>query len=94
MAERTFSLAYLGPSVDDGSMDVRTLAPALLALSDVFRFANETVNPKSPPVALDIRATTRGSFEIHLILKQPEFLGTLMDFMRGDNVTAVANLLQ
>lgn len=94
MAELTFSLAYGGPAVDDGTMDVRTLAPALLALADVFRATNITVNREAPPVTLQINATARGSFEVHLILSQLDFPMNIMAMLSGDQITAVANLFQ
>jgi hypothetical protein len=92
MAELTFSLAYEGPALEDGSMEVRALAPSLLALADVFRLGNATVNPQAAPVTLEIRSTDRGSFEIHLILQQPDVLSTLVDMLSGQRATALANL--
>jgi hypothetical protein len=93
MAERTFSVAYEGPALEDGTMDVRELAPALLALADIFRTANTTINSQAPPVTLEIRATNRGSFEVHLVLSQPDFIGNLISLLSSTGPTALANLL-
>jgi hypothetical protein len=88
-----FSVAYEGLALEDGTMDVRALAPALLALSDIFRTANVTVNPQAPPVSLEIRASDRGSFEGLLDLSQPDFIGNLIAILSATGPTALANLL-
>jgi hypothetical protein len=59
---------YDGPAVDDGRMPVRDLAPALLALGEVFTEASLYLYPKQEPVALEIEATKEGSFVVDLIL--------------------------
>ena len=46
-----------GPALRDNRMEVRELAPALLALGDLVREANVVANPDQPPVSLQIRAT-------------------------------------
>jgi hypothetical protein len=49
-------------------MPVRDLAPALLALGEVFTEASLFLHPKQDPVALEIQATAEGSFIVDLIL--------------------------
>jgi hypothetical protein len=56
MAATQFSVAFGGPAVDDGTMPIRDLAPALLALGDVFSAASRTLYPDREPVALNIKA--------------------------------------
>lgn len=62
------TVEYDGPGLQSGSMDVRDLAPSLLALSAVFQEANRIVNPTVPDVAVRMRATDRGSFVGQLML--------------------------
>ncbi|MGH7641171.1 MAG: hypothetical protein ACREOL_09755, partial [Candidatus Dormibacteria bacterium] len=73
VAERSpeFVLTFEGPALESHRMAVAELAPALLALGDLFHEANEVLNPGSPRVSLEIRAFDRGSFEIGLSLGQP-----------------------
>lgn len=50
-------------------MPVRDLAPALLALGNLFTEASDALYPEREPVALGLVATDIGSFEAHLILE-------------------------
>jgi hypothetical protein len=68
MAETSFEVKYDGDALRDGRMPVRDLAPALLALGQLFTEASQLLYPENEPVALDIQATREGSFEVELIL--------------------------
>lgn len=68
MAETSFEVKYEGDALRDGRMPVRDLAPALLALGQLFAEASQLLYPENEPVALDIQATREGSFEVELIL--------------------------
>lgn len=92
MAETTFSVTYDGDAIADGRMDVQDLAPALLALAEVFREANLIVNPVSPPVTLQIQATTAGSFDVDLVLAHLDLIQRAVSFFAGDPVEALLNL--
>jgi hypothetical protein len=92
LAETAFRVVYDGPALVSGRMSVRDLAPALIALGDLFAEASEVIYPEGKPVALNIQATEEGSFDVHLIL---ESLGPWEDFkdlFGGDAVTALVNL--
>lgn len=67
-ARSDLSLVYDGPALTAGTMNVRELAPALLAFSALFQEANRVVNPTLPEVSLEIRATSPSSFHIDLQL--------------------------
>ena len=85
-----FSVSYSGAAVEQGEMDVRLLAPALLSLGDLFNQANEISNPERSTVSLRIRATERGSFSIEMDLVQIAFVGATV--LGGSYVTAAVNL--
>jgi hypothetical protein len=93
MAEAAFGVKYEGPALADGRMAVRDLAPALLALGDLFAEASTIAYPDRPPVALNIKATEDGSFLVHLILEAGDAWDRLVDIFGSDSATAVANLL-
>lgn len=67
----SFQLAYDGPAVSDGSMDVQELAPALQALGDLLQRSNELMNGDNSRVTLRVVAGfDRGSFDINFLLNQ------------------------
>lgn len=94
MAETAFSVAYDGPALATGRMPVRDLAPALLALGDIFTEASTRLYPDRPPVALNIRATREGSFIVQLILESGGVWDDLVDIFGSDAADALANLTE
>lgn len=68
MAETSFEVKYDGDALRDGRMPVRDLAPALLALGQLFTEASQLLYPENDPVSLEIQATQEGSFSVDLIL--------------------------
>lgn len=61
-----FIVAFDGPAVSQGTMDVRDLAPALLALGELVDAANQALNGEAASVRIDVKATSIGSFEVAL----------------------------
>lgn len=93
VADRDFSLMYEGEALADGRMDVRDLAPALMALGDLLRDANDLLDPDSPEVSLEIRANPeRGSFLVHLVASLPDLTDRAVDLFRSREVSAAATL--
>lgn len=86
-----FSIAYKGPALAQNTMDVRDLAPSLIALGELFTQANTILNGNDVSVSLKVRATQPGSFELLLILSQLSMNTT--QFLTSDMVTSAANLL-
>lgn len=93
MAETAFAVKYDGPAVREGRMDVMDLAPALLALGEIFTEASAMLAPQQPAVALEISATEIGSFDVHLILRTAQSgWDQLVDLFGSDSSTALVNL--
>jgi len=65
-------LVYDGSDIREGEMDVSVLAPALLAIGDLFKAADETINGSyTTTVTTSVKADFRkGSFEILLSVEQ------------------------
>ena len=80
-----FAVSYEGPAFSGHTMEVRDLAPALLALGQAFDRANSLLNGDKANISLSIRATRPGSFEISLLLRQ---------VLQGDFFTSAANLVE
>lgn len=91
MSQTSFSIAYDGPAVESGAMDVRDLAPALLAVGQLFDAANAVLNGQRATVGVNVQATTQGSFEV--VLDVVQSMGSqLVSVFSGDAVTAALQL--
>lgn len=91
MSSARFSIAYDGPALRDNVMNVRDLAPALLAVGQLFDAANEVLNGEVTKVNISVTATNHGSFEVFLELSQTP-MRQIVDFFSGDTVTAAINM--
>jgi hypothetical protein len=66
-----FQLAFDGPAVADGSMDVREITTALQGLDDLVQRSNELLNGETSKVTLRVVAGfEKGSFDVNLFLDQ------------------------
>jgi len=71
MSKSEFQLAYDGPSLRDGTMEVGELASSLLAVGDLLRNANRELNGNRAEVSLHVKADFKsGSFDVALLLDQ------------------------
>ncbi len=90
-----FAVTYEGVALTDGRMPVRDLAPALIALGDIFHEANAVLNPDAPPLDLEFRAIRDGSVRVLLDVAQqnPDVLQTAIGALASDAATAINNLV-
>ncbi len=93
MNSDSFSIAYDGPALHEGTMDVRDLASALEAIGEYFDAANRALNGDRATVKISVVATKDGSFEIPLDVIQGSVQQTT-DILTGDKITAVLNLIE
>jgi hypothetical protein len=86
------SISYAGTALESNSMDVRQLAPSLLALADLFVVAHNRVgSPLELPPALEITAQRDGSLVVDMWLAWAEQRQTLIGIMSSDGASAAAN---
>lgn len=88
-APSDFYVRYDGPSVENGRMEVRHLAPALIGIAEAIQEAARLVDPTGPDVRVDITATERGSF--HVGLELLDLLKDGGDLLSGRPGTTLAN---
>ena len=71
MKKDTFQLIYDGDGIHDGEMDACALAPALLAIAELFDAADTTINGSETVVTTRVKADFReGSFEVLFSIEQ------------------------
>lgn len=88
-----FHVVYDGPALDSNEMDVRDLAPALLALGSAIEGANRVLNQGRAQVAVKVKGSFKtGCFGIDLAVVQG-LSQSLVNFMNSDGVVAGATLL-
>jgi len=81
-----FDITFGGPALDDGLMDVRDLAPALLSVGDACTRANRVLNGKQAEVHVRVDAGfQRGSFTVILELFQQLAGQPIMDTISDAN---------
>jgi hypothetical protein len=84
-------VVYDGPALTEHRMDVRDLAPALVAFADLFTAANKEINGDAAEVRVQVNASFKaGSFGIDLIASQ-HLLSQIKDIFAGNGATAIAN---
>lgn len=92
MSRASIQVIYAGEPEASTLLDVRLLAPALLAVGDMFEEANRILNGNRAEVRIAVRAGfARGSFEIDLQVLQSIF-DQAKSLLVGGGVTSALNL--
>lgn len=86
-----FSINYDGPALADHTMDVRDLAPALLAIGEMFDAANLALNGDATQVSVNVRAHEPGCFSIDLDVVQ-SIIKRGIALLTGDEIAAALTL--
>jgi hypothetical protein len=92
MSKSGFEIVYKGPEVEAGSMDVKSLAPSLLSLGELFEAANAALNGSAASVQVKVHAGFKpGSFVVNLDVVQSLFEKTQQMFS-GHSVRTAEDL--
>ncbi|MGU7770169.1 hypothetical protein ACV229_08290 [Burkholderia sp. MR1-5-21] len=88
-----FNVVYDGPALAEHRMDVRDLAPALVAIADLFSAANKELNGDNTEVRLEVKGSFKsGSFHSELIFIQ-SLASQIRDIFAGPSAGAFSNAL-
>lgn len=93
MSTARFTVAFDGPALKEGRMDVRDLAPALLSLGRFIEASNRTVNGPDHPVKIEAVATGIGSFEVAIDVILPMW-ESLRGLLISSDVDGALKLLE
>ncbi|QCI65614.1 hypothetical protein [Phreatobacter stygius] len=93
MSKTSFTIAFDGPALKEGRMDVRQLAPALLAFGRVVETANRALNGPDNPVKVEAVATKIGSFEVLIDVVLP-YWEQLRGLLISQDVDGALKLVQ
>ena len=93
MSKTSFTIAFDGPDLKAGRMDVRDLAPALLSLGRVIEASNRAINGTDHPVKIEAVATGIGSFEVGIDVILPMW-ETLRGLLTSSDVDGALKLLE
>jgi hypothetical protein len=86
-----FNIVYDGEALKEGSIDVRDLAPALLAFADIVDYGGKVVDSAAPAITVRVRADfKKGSFDVGLELAQA--YDKFVTLFSGSHVQAWATL--
>ena len=91
MSKANFTIVYDGPSLRHHTMDVRDLAPALLAVGELFDAANNVLNGDATQVSVHVKAHEHGCFSIDLEIVQ-NLIQRGIGLLSGREMTAALHL--
>ena len=95
MSRAQFEIAFEGEPFEGGEIDVRDLAPALLALGNLLQACNRALNADRPDAKLRVAATADGSFKAVLNVEVSWVVDMLDTVARNsDRVVAADQLLE
>lgn len=92
MSAVRLNVKFDGERLDEGRIDVRELAPALLAIGELISQANRALHPDAPPIRVEAVATAVGSFEIDIDVVLSGWR-LLRDFFTSADVDAVLKIV-
>ena len=88
-----FQIIYDGPALENHEMDIRDLAPALLAVGDLLEEANKTLYGDLATVNVNVKGSFKtGCFQVDLTLAQ-SIASQLSTLLTSDSAVAVTQIL-
>ncbi|MDD2785932.1 MAG: hypothetical protein PHS79_03500 [Patescibacteria group bacterium] len=85
-----FRISYDGSALVTHEMDVKELAPALLAIGELFEEANRILNGENVKIAVNMKAVEAGSIVVGLSVAQT-LQSHAINLFSGSTTTAIVN---
>lgn len=77
------TIAYDGSALEDGTMDVQELAPALLAIGELVNECNKVLNKRDDKIQVKVKAGfKKGSFMTEVVIQSKDWLDQIMTLMQ------------
>jgi len=93
MKRSYFYIAYDGPALEANEMDVRELAPALIALSDLLEETNNVLNQGKRKISLHVKGSFKtGCFGIEFSIVH-QLVADLLNIFKDSDVQSAAVIL-
>jgi hypothetical protein len=86
-----FSIDYDGQALENHSIDIKELAPALMSIGSLLEETNAILNIDKTKVKVNVKALSAGSFEIFIEASQ-NFLDTMTNIFTGKTLASLANV--
>jgi hypothetical protein len=90
MENNSFKISYDGPALTNHEMNVKDLAPALLAVGELLEDANNILNGEKAKVVVNIKATNPGSVDVLFSVCQ-DLLAQATSLFSSNGVNAIVN---
>lgn len=90
--QTVLDVVFDGPALSDGSMNVQQLAPAMLAIGELFGTANQVLNGDSTTIHTNVRAHSEGSFEIGFLVVQNIETANILASGLGDAFSTASDI--
>lgn len=82
-----------GRDISEG-FDVFELSPILLAVGELIKESNKILNPGGRDLAVNVKPLQKGSFIVDIILFSQNNFQQIINFVNGDNVKEIKELLE
>jgi len=93
MSNASFKVIYSGPALEAGSMDVRELAPALLAFGSLLEESNRVLNGPDVSISVRVKHFKDGSFGVSFDVIQ-KIADQIVGLFTSEQITAALNLIK
>jgi hypothetical protein len=88
----SFTITYNGDALQNHTIDIKELAPALMSLGNLLDETNTILNGSTAQVKVHVKATSAGSFNIHFISDQNVWT-MVKDLLTSQPTTAIINMV-